>query len=507
MTKKFYLILLALLGASYSFSQDFDGFALYNQGNSNTAYLIDSEGDIAHVWSCDEAANYALALKDNGNLVRGAKYDNNQIDGAAIGGLIQEIDPAGDVVWEFIYSSPTYISHHDIALMPNGNVLMIAWEYISEEDLEDVGYTGNDGDKYSTHIIEVQQDDDGGQLVWSWHLKDHFVQDVDANLPNYGEISEHPELLDINVDTDSGGGPPGGGPDDWFHCNGIDYNEALDQIVFSSRFLNEIFIIDHSTNTVEAAGHTGGNSGKGGDFLYRWGKPANYGINSPQIIPGPVHDSRWIPEDRPNGGFIQVFNNEGNNGSSSIDAIDAPVDGWVYEYTEGEAFEPTSYSWRHDCLDNAAGQSASDRMSNGNVFVNLSGGFGGAGYMYEATEDGDMIWQYNADSEKGFRVECDHPGLMALFGFDPCEETVGTGDIEELAITVFPNPSTGQFSIIGEFGLGGLDQIVVHDALGREVLRSSQNQRFDLSDEPNGVYFVTGIYGGKTNTRMVNVAR
>ena len=110
-------------------AQAFNGYALYNSQNSNTAYLIDSEGDIAHTWNCPTQANYALALTDEGNLVRGAVYNQNQINGAAIGGMLQELDSDGEIVWEFIYSTATVISHHDLCLMPNGNVLLIAWEF------------------------------------------------------------------------------------------------------------------------------------------------------------------------------------------------------------------------------------------------------------------------------------------------------------------------------------------------------------------------------------------
>ena len=37
-----------------------------------------------------------------------------------------------------------------------------------------------------------------GEIVWEWHAWDHLVQDVDRALPNYGEVSEHPERIDVN---------------------------------------------------------------------------------------------------------------------------------------------------------------------------------------------------------------------------------------------------------------------------------------------------------------------
>ena len=60
---------------------------------------------------------------------------------------------------------------------------------------------------------------------------------------------------------------------DWLHTNAIAYNPQRDEIALSVLGNNEIWIIDHSTTTEEARGSTGGNSGKGGDILYRWGNP------------------------------------------------------------------------------------------------------------------------------------------------------------------------------------------------------------------------------------------
>jgi hypothetical protein len=508
---KIYLTVLCtttlLLLSLFSSAQSIDGYALYNSQNSSTAYLIDAEGDIAHSWSCPSNANYAMALKPNGNIVRGAVNNGNQITGAAVGGMIQELDYDGDIVWEFTYSNANVVSHHDIALMPNGNVLLIAWEIIEEEDLAAIGLDDAE-DKKVSHIVEVQQNGTGGEVVWEWHIADHFVQDEDDTLPNYGVVSENPQLLNINIATDGQGGGPGGpgggGATDWFHVNGIDYNATLDQIVFSSRFLNEIFIIDHSTTTEQAATHEGGNSGMGGDILYRWGKPANYDTAGDQVITGPVHDARWILEGRPNAGFIQVFNNEGGSGNSSVvDAIDAPVNGFNYDKTPNQQYEPASYSWRHECIADANGQSASDRMSNGNVFVNLSQSF-----MYEADEEGNVVWQYNSGAPKGFRYECGHPGILQMIAdgiIDGTQCAVGVSEITKLNATIFPNPSSGVFSVIGEFGANGADEIRVINVFGKEILVLQNAQTINLTAQPSGIYFVTISAGDSQVTRKVIV--
>ncbi|MEO6637265.1 MAG: aryl-sulfate sulfotransferase, partial [Ginsengibacter sp.] len=140
-------------------------------------------------------------------------------------------------------------------------------------------------------IVEIEpQGTSGGKVVWEWHIWDHLIQDHDAKNANYGKPADHPELMYFNMgDTlpsplseDSmeilkaqgrarRNATAGNRGSDVYHFNAIKYNPELDQIVFSSPHLSEIFIIDHGTTTKEAAGHKGGRHGKGGDFLYRWG--------------------------------------------------------------------------------------------------------------------------------------------------------------------------------------------------------------------------------------------
>jgi hypothetical protein len=481
-------------------AQDFNGYALYAKQNQNNAYLIDYQGDIAQTWNLPSSANYACALDDNGNFVYGAVNPGNSLSGAAVGGKVVSVDSNNDIVWEFNYSNSDHVSHHDMCLMPSGNVLLIAWEVKTSSELTQHGYNGANSDKWPTHIIEVQQNGTSGEIVWEWHLWDHMIQDNDASKDNYGVVADHPELLDINVSAGPSGGGPGGGNGDWFHVNGIDYNTELDQIVFSSRHLSEIFIIDHSTTTTQAATHADGNAGMGGDILYRWGNPANYGTSGTQVIPAATHDARWVKAGRPNAGYIQIFNNEGNNGSSTIDAFNPPLNGYNYDRTAGQAFIPASYDWRHECLDDADGQSASDRMSNGNTFVALS-----REYMYEVDDQGNVVWQYPADPTKAFRYECDYAGLTALLGADPCG-LVGINEAEAENISIYPNPSNGIFNISGIPADETINGISVYNMIGSKVLASSNTNSIDLTEASNGFYFITiNFESGDRITRKVSV--
>ena len=63
------------------------------------------------------------------------------------------------------------------------------------------------------------------------------------------------KLLNINYYN-------GNGKKDWMHCNSIDYNESLQQIVIGSRSMSEFYIIDHSTTTTQASTGSGGIYGK-----------------------------------------------------------------------------------------------------------------------------------------------------------------------------------------------------------------------------------------------------
>ena len=558
--KKTIIFFTLILFAQFLYAQSFNGFALYNAQGSNTAYLIDENQQIAHTWNMSTECNYAVALKENGNLVRGTKANTSVFSSgniAAGGGKVQEIAPDGTIVWSFNYVNNDHVSHHDLTLIGD-NVLLTAYEKKTAAELNAAGFNNANSEKWPTHFIELEPDGNGGaSIVWEWHIWDHMCQDTDPSLPNYtANISDHPELIDINMIQ--GGGGPGGGGGDWFHVNGVDYNEDLDQIVFSSRFASEIYIIDHSTTIAEAASNSGGNSGMGGDILYRWGNPSNYNMPGSQIINNAVHDARWIADDgRPNGGFLQIFNNSGvSNNQSAIDGIETPWDALTNTYlrTQGQAFNPSSYTTRYACAYSANGQSASDRMSNGNIYVNASGGQGGAGVMYEVDSLGNIVWgPYQAGSQKGFRYECDYPGIIALEPymnntstttcftsaaeswdcdgqgncFDPgtgngqyssltmCNNACVNTSIEEITneLFLYPNPTnTGIFTVALGLSSDYKVKVEVFNTLGQQIF-NSQIAKFsdesqieiNLEDYLEGIYIVTVTSDkGKVYTNRVS---
>jgi hypothetical protein len=167
-----------------------------------------------------------------------------------------------------------------------------------------------------------------------------------------------------------------------------------------------------------------------------------------------------------------------------VDAIKPQMDpdGYNYIFSNG-SYLPNSNEWRHDCKTNASGQSASDRMSNGNIFVNLS-----REYMYEVDSNDNIIWQYSEGPAKAFRYECEYPGIIALLN-NPCNVT-NLSDLNKTEITLFPNPTTGSFSI------SGLDKktkgfsVAVIDIYGKVVLSTKNQIEIDLNGISKGNYFV-----------------
>lgn len=308
---------------SYNTSSSYAGYTLFPLNNK--AYLIDNCGKIVNEWMFNSAATYCTYLMENGNIFfMGAIPQTTFNEGGGGSGSLEIRDINNNLVWSYQYYSPnSFSTHHDAEVMPNGNILLIVWEVLSIVEAIEIGRAPNyiSGDAFwPLKVVEIEPVGTNQiNTVWEWHIKDHIIQDYNTAFANYGVVADNPQLIDINI---------GGAGKDWLHANGIDYNKYLDQIAISLRDLDEIIIIDHSTTTAEAASHSGGKYGKGGDILYRWGNPQNYGRGTAaNKTLNDQHDVRWVRKDFTMDGAISVFNNQGaGNSKSSVDVFYPPMD-------------------------------------------------------------------------------------------------------------------------------------------------------------------------------------
>jgi hypothetical protein len=397
------LVLLIIVFLSEVYPQAYEGYTLFSPNNSRYSYLVDMNNNVVHTWSHTTTGGYSCYLLPDGSLIRSA-VSGTSLNGGGATGMLQRVSWSGTLLWQYTYSSSTYRLHHDFEVMPNGNILMIAWEVKTAAQSVSAGLN-HSATLWPDHIIEVQPvGTNGGNIVWKWHFWDHLIQDYDASKSNFGVVANHPELLDINVGSTSG---------DWMHVNGVSYNPETDQIVFSSHNLNELYVIDHSTTIAEAAGHIGGNMGKGGDILYRWGKPANYRASGSQIFKV-VHNSVWIPDGLPGAGNIMAFNNREGQGTSMVVEIVPPKDeAGNYILNTGAPYGPADPIWSYTATgfySNHLG--GNQRLPNGNTLIAEST----SGYLFEVNQDGNTVWSYNRGGQivRAQRYPYSYSGVSAL---------------------------------------------------------------------------------------------
>lgn len=340
-----------------------------------------------HSWSSVYNPKLGIYFLKNGYLLKSCN-----VLSPSSGGRLEMLAWDSQVDWSYDFSSNDFDLHHDIEPMPNGNILVISYDvHTPAEAIAEGRNPATLSDEFwAEKIIEVEPvGSNSMNIIWEWRAWDHLVQEYDPGSNNYAVVANHPELLNINYSASLG-------PDantDWLHFNGIAYNAELDQILISSRNMSEVFIIDHSTTTAEAAGHTGGTYGRGGDILYRFGNPASYnrGDASDRLLFF-QHDAHWIPEGTRDEKKIIVFNNQVTVNSSSVDVFDPPIDSAGY-YTDplDGAFGPFAFDWSYTSLEIYSGNlSGAQRLPNGNTLICS----GKLGLFVEVDTDGNIIWKY-----------------------------------------------------------------------------------------------------------------
>ena len=412
------------------------GYTLFSPLASTSVYLVNNDGEVVHSWETEYTPGSMVYLRGNGNLIRGGHVGSDRFKGGGMGGLLQEFNWDGELVWEHRLADEGIHQHHDVEILPDGNLLVLAWEWIPREQVLQCGRdpraVGDEG-LWSDVVYELKPTPSGGaQVVWEWHAWDHLIQDYDEDLPHHGSVPDNPGRIDINADhRDS---PPlsdaererlaeveaqmkalgyagddeeeeEDGPTDselermrnpdWLHTNAVAYDPVHDLIALSSPEMNEIWVIDHSTTTEEASGRTGGRYGKGGDLLWRWGNPRMYGR-------GKASDRRLFYQHDPtwqrgsSGPALLLYNNGGGrpdgNWSSVIELVLPFHPERGFSIADGRPFGPEEPSWTYTDGEEFFGAfiSGAQRLGSGNTLICC----GPSGRLFEVNTAGEILWEY-----------------------------------------------------------------------------------------------------------------
>ena len=375
------LVLFLVLSASWAFALEssiqptgllqmnrekaFDGYTLVTSTTSKRAFLMDMEGKVVHKWQMKYPAGLYAYLLPNGNLLAGgSRRDDAPVNFGGSSGMITEYDWDGNVVWEWQELTPEYVQHHSFYRMPNGNTLVLGWEYKSYEEAIAKGRKpetmSQDGYENYGKIIKglwpdyVREISPEGKVVWSWHVWDHLGPgekqfDINFVLPKAARYMAGP---------------------DWSHFNSVEYLPDTDQILLNSRNFGEFYLISHKT----------------GEIQFRWGNPCMYGKgkcpsfldDGDQQLFGPHHAS-YLPN-----GNVLVFDNgwyrpEGER--SRVLEVNPKTGEIEWQWISKMAH---SFYTRY--------QGAVQKLPNGNYFITSSG----SGHLIEITggKEPEIVWEW-----------------------------------------------------------------------------------------------------------------
>jgi hypothetical protein len=349
----------------YDAGKAYQGYTLITPNETKTTYLVDMEGYIVHSWLSEYTPGQHAILLENGNLLRAARSSEpSPVMFGGAGGLIQEIDWNGKVVWEYKNLTKTTVQHHTFCRMPNGNTMVLCWEKKTREEALAKGRkpeTVKEAGISPDYIQEVNRE---GKVVWEWHVWDH--------------LGTGPDQIDINYTLPAKTGIFGGA--DWTHFNNVEYIPETDQVILNSRNFGEFYVVNHKTGAIE----------------FRWGNPCASGQgkcpswldDGDQLLFGP-HSVTHLE----NGNFL-IFDNgwqrpEGNR--SRIVELDPKSKTIVWQYAPRSA--NSFYS---------PFQGSTQRLPNGNTLVTSTT----QGHIFEVTVDRQVVWEFVLPTNNSGGASC-----------------------------------------------------------------------------------------------------
>jgi hypothetical protein len=371
-------------------------FAIGNGGFN--AYLLNKEGSKVKEWNFNYKLGNDLEIMPNGELLGMFKQVISSISFGGVGGTIKILNSDGSDNWQYVCLDDFKVAHHDVELLPNGNVLFLVWEKMTSTDALSYGVEVSNT-IYPEALYEVSPITN--QLVWEWHSYDHVVQDTNSSLVNFGQINQNPNRINFSYNNFSNG--------DIMHANGIDYDEDKDVIYMSVNFYSEVWVIDHSTSTLQAAATSGGTYNKGGDLIYRFGNPTAYNHSFGERIFHNNHFPNLIEEDVPGKGNMLVYGNGTDVEQSTVFELELPN---TFQLSTTSSNEPqilwqfTDPNLYYDLISGAV------RLSNGNTLI-TEGDYG----FWEVTPQKEVVWKYSGQGQsywRGYAYGFSDPAIISL---------------------------------------------------------------------------------------------
>lgn len=345
---------------------------LINDIQYNKVFLMSKSGEILHDWPMGEKKlwNDAYLLPD-GRLLASLRAKNNFIMLGGQGGIMELIDVTWSVLWNYTLSEKDMIAHHDLEILPNGNILALVWDRLEAEWAKAIGYKLN-VDIFLEKIIEINPKNN--TIVWEWQSWDHLIQDISSKFPNYGNVTKSLEKIDINYSQSASGMV--------MHANGISYDPIRKLIYVSVYNFSEVWVIDHSTTTLEAATNMGGKYKKGWDLVYRFGNPSAYKGKGERLFYS-AHYPNLIGS-----GKILIFSNGNGASSQESTAYELKLPEELENGQSTQKLPEVTWSYTHpELFFDKVGWV--EKLPNGNILITE-----GDGTLWEVTREKELVWKY-----------------------------------------------------------------------------------------------------------------
>ena len=378
-----------------------EGVILVNDAASNRIYLMEKkESIILKEWDLPSGIGNDGELLENGNLLVALTDPDPVYNFGGFGGRVAIITPEDEIVWDYEYSDSINLAHHDIEILPNGNVLVLAWEKRTGAELMAKGYDGPYESIYAEKLLEINPTNN--EIEWEWNVWEHLIQDNDDKSENFGVVAEYPERINLNYVDPLKEGEYNG---DIFHANGLEYDADRDLIFLSVNYFSEVWVIDHSTSIEEAKGSLGGQYGKGGDLVYRFGNPSAYDNIGKRMF---FHNHH--PNLVPQSNSILVYSNgipSGDTGSIVFE-LELPQYFELKSQTQNEL--NVIWFFSHPELFSPK-VSGAQRLNNGNTLITE----GDSGF-WEVTNSGEIVWRFKAEGFfwRGYHYSDSSSGILNL---------------------------------------------------------------------------------------------